>query len=337
MDRLAEIGRCDYDEPGVKAQPFVTIRCPACGSADVRAQAAGRFSCQHCQSSFLYAGTTGGGSNLNAGSGDLGGQQAVTRSAALLVTVVGLVIAVFAVAFFFLFFAVGEQVVAVVDATTTAVEQRAGPATVATPSARVVPSHASSAVKPPTSPGVFSRPEITPTPARPPERPAAPEPVDLADYQRLIGCECSAKSARKIVELRARGTGNATTISGSGMQVTRGMAFVLAATGEEPWLLPVSDDTAPAARYAVNEFTLGVGCNGDTVVVASGKTLSAWSRATRALLWSQTLPGSFGVYRERPGPDLELRCESLRLAKDVATVRAGGKSVRFALLDGAPR
>ena len=243
----------------MKAQPFVTIRCPACGSADVRAQAAGRFSCQHCQSSFLYAGT-GGAANLNAGSGDLGGRQAVTRSAALLVTVVGLVIAVFAVAFFLVFFAVGEQVVAVVDATTTAVEQRTRPATAATaatPSARVVPSHASSAVKPPTSPGVFSHPEITPTPTPPPEPPAAPEPIDLADYQRLIGCDCSAKSAGKIVELRARGTGNATTISGSGMQVTRGMAFVLAATGEEPWLLPVSDDTAPAARYAVNEFTLG--------------------------------------------------------------------------------
>ena len=70
----------------MSAPPFVTIRCPACGSADVRPQAAGRFACQYCQSNFLYTGADDNpGPAPSFGPSSGGRPVAVARSAAVLI------------------------------------------------------------------------------------------------------------------------------------------------------------------------------------------------------------------------------------------------------------
>lgn len=300
-------------------QPFITIRCPSCGSGDVRALEAGRFACGHCQSSFLYT----GGPRLVRPDGPRPAASAATGG--VLVVVVALTLLVFGGAVFFLFFAAGESSVGPSVARAPAVAVASSPTPIAV---QPIP-------RPPTPAVAVPEPEHTPQVER--AAPVEAGPLVISDYQQLHGCSCAGDNKGARLDLHARAVGKTTTISGDGIRITRELAFALAATGDEPWALATTAETAPAASYDTNGITIGVGCKGDTVVIAAGTVVSAWSRSKRALLWSQPLPGPYGAFGDRPGNDLGLDCKTLRPSKDAITLRAGNRSVKLALADGAKR
>jgi hypothetical protein len=296
--------------------PFVTIRCPACGSADARPQGGDRYRCTHCNSNFLYTGQARPSPVVHAPARPGSAAPAIVGAVALLG---GL-----AVVAFVLFSARGERSVSAPSVARDVAPRVATPSPVA-------------AVAPP-RPTVVAPPAI---PERDPPAPPAPEaptpeptPRTFADYQHLRGCECTGPGAPA---LHVVSTGSTTSITGAGVEVERSYEFALATGPDDLWVLPTTADTAPATSYVPNEVTVGIGCRGSTVVVAAGEAVSAWSMATRERLWSTRLPATFGTFALRPGNDVILDCKRLKPGKDAVSVRAGSRTVRVALADGTLR
>ncbi len=307
----------------VDRAPFVTIRCPACGSTDVASRGAQQYGCRHCGSSFLYTGapqqpqqppptvlrrrTTVPGAGAKIGLA-VGGVAVVGALASTLMLATA---------------PSGSHHAASMPVAT------APTATIASsPATRPVPAIASQGPNPaiaatPVAPEPMPTPEVEPTPAQ--------VPLVLADFQRLRGCSCAGKPA---IDLYARATGRSTTLTGAGVRTTRNLEFVLARGDEPPWLLPATEQSAPASGYDVDTVAIAIGCRDDLVVIAAGTAVSAWSLATHALAWSTALPGPFGRF-EGQGAELELDCERLRLGKDRVELRTQGGRVRVALRDGS--
>lgn len=324
--RIAEPGRRPASTPlrssPMQPAPFVTIRCPACGSADARPQGGDRYRCTHCNSNFLYTGQATPSPVVHAPARPGSAAPAIVGAVALLGSV--------AVVAFVLSSARGERTVSATSVPRDVaphVATRPPVAAVAPPRPTVVaPPAAAPQPTPPTPTPPTPAPEPTPTPT--------PTPRTFADYQHLRGCECTGPGA---LALHVVSTGSTTSITGAGVEVERSYEFALASGPDDLWVLPTTADTAPATSYVPNEVTVGIGCRGTTVVVAAGETVSAWSTATREQLWSTRLPASFGTYGLRPGNDVILDCKRLKPGKDAVSVRAGSRNVRVALADGTLR
>lgn len=308
----------------VDRAPFVTIRCPACGSTDVTARGSQQYGCRHCGSSFLYTGapqppppqapvvfrTRTSGSNAGTKIGLAVGGVAVLGALASTLMLASA--------------PSGHH------ASVARMEVAEAPKAIIASSepTRAVPAIAANTPQPaiaatPSTPEPTPAPEVEPTPAA--------TPLVLADYQRLRGCSCAGNPS---VDLYARATGRSTTITGAGVRTTRNLEFVLARGQDAPWLLPATEQSAPASGYDVDTVAIAIGCRDDLVVVAAGAAISAWSLTSRTLAWTAALPGTFGRF-EGQGSELELDCERLRLGKDRVELRTTGGRVRVSLRDGS--
>ncbi len=279
----------------------------------MRALEHGRFGCGHCQSSFLY---TGG--RIARGPD----REQVPSSGAALVVIVSIVLLVFGGAFFFVFASAGDVAVTTPTsrAETATVAEAPRPVVAATP--RPAPTIAPP--PPPTGIAVAEEPKLEEELEAPPQ---------LSDYQTLNGCSCPKNAAQIMVS----STGRTTTISDAGMTITRHLDFAAVGADETPWRMPVTDTSAPAAHYDKGDISMGVGCKGDALVVAAGMHVSAWSLSKHTLLWSHTLDAPFGKYGAGEGGSMGIDCSALRLGKDAVSLRAGKRTVKLALADGAVR
>jgi hypothetical protein len=298
----------------VQPSPFVTIRCPSCGSGDVRALEHGRFACGHCQSSFLY---TGG--RVARGPD----REPPPSSGAALVVIVSIVLLVFGGAFFFIFFAAGDVAVSVPSARAEAIAVAEAPVPIA-----VAPPRPTPAVAPPPPPSGIAVPEEPKLEAE-----VDATPPQLSDYQMLRGCGCP----KNIAQLMVLSNGRTTMLSDAGMTITRHLEFAAVGADKTLWRMPITDTSAPAAHYDRGDISMGVGCKNDTMVVAAGMHVSAWSLSKHTLLWSHPLDAPFGKYGIGDGASMGIDCETLRPSKDTVSVRAGKRTVKLALADGAVR
>jgi hypothetical protein len=290
--------------------PFVTIRCPSCGSGDVRALEHGRYACVHCQSSFLYTGARVARVADPASPG----------SGGALVAIVAFAMVVFGGAVFFLFFAAGGSDVAPTPVPSQVVAAVPTPVAVAAP--REIP--------------VAAPPSPTPKGIATPDDPSFElamndEPPKLTDFQELRGCSC----AKNVARLHVRSTGRTTMLSDAGLTLTRHLEFAVLAADGSLWRMPTVDGSAPSVAYTKGDISMGVGCKDDTLVVAAGMSVSAWSLSRHTLLWSHGLAAPFGKYDDGPGSEMGIDCDSLRASKDSVAVRAGKRTVKLGLADGA--
>ena len=195
---------------------------------------------------------------------------------------------------------------------------------------QVVPRTSRSALTAPSAPSADAG-EPTTDPADSPARPAG-EGTSLDGFQKLKGCSCRAKAGP--VELHLRASSGGTIITGSGTRRAVQLSFAAKAGGGTPFTLPTTSETAPANEYTRGRFPLGMGCGGDTLVIATEDSVTGWSLSKRTAQWTQTLPGSYGDVR--PGDTPSLDCKSLSVGGGAVTVRAGGKTVRLDLESGEP-
>jgi len=160
----------------------------------------------------------------------------------------------------------------------------------------------------------------------------AGEGTSLDTFQKLKGCSCRAKAGA--VELHLRASSGGTTITGSGTRHTMQLAFAAKAGSGTPFTLPTTSKTAPANEYTRGRFPLGMGCAGDTLVIATERSVTGWSISDRTAEWTQTLPASYGDVSPSDTPSLD--CKSLSVSGGAVSVRAGGKTVRLDLETGKP-
>lgn len=298
----------------MQPSPFVTIRGPSCGSGDVRALEHGRYACGHCQSSFRYTG--------ERMSRPVVAVERPQSSGGALVAVVAVVMLVFGGAVFFLFFAAADVPASPPTARAEAIAVAAAPRPVVVPTPRPVP-----VVAPPRPTGIATpiEPEI--------QAEVDASPPQLDDFQELRGCAC----ARSIARLHVQSKGRTTMLSDAGLTTTRHLEFAVVAEATSLWRMPTTEASAPAVSYTKGDISMGVGCNGDTLVIAAGTSVSAWSLSRHTLLWSHTLDAPFGKFADGTTSDMGIDCETLRPSKDTILVRAGKRTVKLALADGAVR
>lgn len=286
----------------------------------MRAVEHGRFACTHCQSSFLYTGARVVPPPHVARTPDSGG---------LLVVIVSIVLMVFAGAVFFLYYAAGEVVGHTVTSPPTVEVAPRASAPVAIPE-RAVPVMAA---RPPDTATPRATPQAPSPQTPPPQVEADRAPPQLSDYQVLTGCGC----AKDKVQFLVLSNGRTTTISNAGLTVTRNLEFAVLAADRTLWRMPTTETSAPASAYDKGDISMGVGCQDDTLVVAAGMGVSAWSLTKHTLLWSHTLAAPFGKYGTGDGSTMGIDCDTLRPGKDSISVRAGKRSVKLALADGTVR
>lgn len=158
------------------------------------------------------------------------------------------------------------------------------------------------------------------------------EGTSLDGFQRLQGCSCRTSAGN--VDLYTRHDGGGTLITSGGTTRTMSLSFALKVGNSTPFTLPLNEGTAPPSRLAQGRFPLGIGCEDDTVVVATKNKLTGWSIEDRSARWTTDLPSSFGAVKPSDKPSID--CKSLTVKSGVASVRAGGKTVKVALDDGKP-
>ncbi len=195
---------------------------------------------------------------------------------------------------------------------------------------QVVPRTSRSALTAPTSPSAEA--DKPTTDADDSQANSAGEGTSLDTFQKLKGCSCRAKAGT--VELHLRASGGGTRITSSGTRHTMELAFAAKAGSGTPFTLPTTSKTAPANEYTRGRFPLGMGCDGDTLVIATERSVTAWSLSDRTAEWTQTLPDSYGNVRPNETPSLD--CKSLNVGSGAVSVRAGGKTVRLDLETGEP-
>ncbi len=160
----------------------------------------------------------------------------------------------------------------------------------------------------------------------------AGEGTSLDGFQKLQGCSCRAKAGA--VELHLRAEAGGTTITSAGTRSTVRFTFAAKAGSTTPFNLPATSATAPAREYTKGRFPLGMGCDGDTLVLAAERSVTAWSLSERTARWTQTLPESYGDVNPSDTPSLD--CKSLSVSGGTVSVQAGGKTVRLDLGSGEP-
>ena len=162
-----------------------------------------------------------------------------------------------------------------------------------------------------------------------PEKPRG-EGTSLEGFQRLQGCTCSTTAGN--VDLYTRHEGGGTTITASGTTRTMALSFALKVGNTTPFTLPLSPDTSPASQFTQGSFPLGMGCDDETVVIATERRLSGWSIEDRSERWTVPLPESFGEVE--PGEKGGIDCQSLSVRDGVATIELGSNTVKAKLASG---
>ncbi len=216
------------------------------------------------------------------------------------------------------------------QATQTATTARATVAKKPDSPTQLVPRTSRSALTAPSAPSAEAgEPTIDASDAQ--AKPAG-EGTSLDTYQKLKGCSCRAMAGA--VELHLRAASGGTTITGSGTHRTMELSFAAKAGSGPPFTLPTTSRTAPADTYKMGRFPLGMGCDGDTLVIAAERSVTAWSLSKRTAEWTQPLPESYGAVRPSDPPALD--CKSLSVGGGTVSVRAGGETVRLDLESGEP-
>ena len=195
---------------------------------------------------------------------------------------------------------------------------------------QVVPRTSRSALTAPSAPSAEAG-EPTIDAADSQAKPAG-EGTSLDGFQKLKGCSCRAKAGA--VELHLRASSGGTSITSSGTRHTMQLSFAAKAGSGTPFTLPTTSKTAPANEYTRGRFPLGMGCDDDTLVIATERSVTGWSISKRTAEWTQTLPASYGDVRPSDTPSLD--CKSLSVGSGAVSVRAGGKTVRLDLESGEP-
>lgn len=166
---------------------------------------------------------------------------------------------------------------------------------------------------------------------------AAPPPphgdaTSLDQFQRLEGCSCRATAGS--VDLFTRHEGSGTSITSAGTRQTMSLAFALKVGNQPPFTLPIDRGTAPPSSIEQGRFPLGMGCDEDTVVIATEQKVTGWSLEDRTERWTVDLRSSFGAVKAGDEPALD--CKSISVRNGVASVRAGGKTLKVSLGTGEP-
>lgn len=241
-------------------------------------------------------------------------------SGGALAAVVAVVVLVFGGAVFFVLFAAADVPVTQPAARTEAIAVAEASRPVVVPTPRPVP-----AVAPPRPAGIATpiEPEI--------QAEVDASPPQLTDFQELRGCSC----AKNVARLHVQSKGRTTMLSDAGLTITRHLEFAVLADKASLWRMPTTEASAPSVSYTKGDISMGVGCNGDTLVVAAGTSVSAWSLSKHTLLWSHALDAPFGKFADGTTSDMGIDCEPLRPSKDTIAVRAGKRTVKLALTDGA--
>jgi hypothetical protein len=170
------------------------------------------------------------------------------------------------------------------------------------------------------------------------EEQPAEEPIDLARYQALSGCDCGGGKKGPRIELNIAMQGSKTVMGDADYEFVDYMTtdWVLTRDGE-PWRLPTTMKTAPPEALPGWRSTMGFVCSGDTVVIASVRRVSAWSIDGRKLLWTAELDDPFGedIGLGRRNA-YQLSCNNLTIRRDVVEVPLDRRrKLRFGLADGA--
>ncbi|MBV1857900.1 MAG: hypothetical protein KUG77_05765 [Nannocystaceae bacterium] len=326
---------------------FLAIQCPSCASTDVTLRGGGNYECNHCSTSFVRKQQPQAPPPppqprpLNVPVNSYGPQVHAPTVAPVQVQVTaprrtGCMSAVI------MLFAFGVPLVgagasfwqshrATQAGQTAAAEAMArvtGTPTKPKPPTQVVLRTSRSTLTAPSEP---SKEPDEPTSDAPDSQPnAAGEGTSLDMYQELKGCSCRAKVGPVNLHLRAAGGG--TTVTASGTRSTMKLSFAAKAGSGTPFTLPTTSKTAPATEYTRGRFPLGMGCAGDTLVIAAERSVTAWSLGTRTAQWTQTLPQTYGNVRPSETPSLD--CKSLSVSGGAVSVRAGGKTIRLDLKSG---
>ncbi len=322
------------------AGPFIAIQCPQCSSTDVTLRGGGHYQCNHCSTTFVNQAARPSAPperrQLKAPVVNSYGPQnhapvTVHHAAPAARFRWGWWL-------FMMLFTLGAPAIGGIitylqsaKATQTAAQTATKVVSTNTPTIATAPSQVQPHRSDAKTPYAKAAADVDASPDDS-EDSASAESTSLDGFQALRGCSCRAKSGT--VDLHTRYDGGSTTITTTGTTRSMGLSFAVEVQGRTPFSLPLTSTTAPAKRYPMGRFPLGVGCSGDTLVIASGRALTAWSLTDRKALWTQELPASFGDVRPADAPAID--CKSLSVRGDVASVRVGGQTVAARLADGEP-
>ncbi|MBI5490812.1 MAG: hypothetical protein HY905_25995 [Deltaproteobacteria bacterium] len=159
---------------------------------------------------------------------------------------------------------------------------------------------------------------------------------ERAEFKPLRGCSCRAdvdgQPGDDLLQLSAMVTGSTFEM----MSQTR--AFELAWSldaGAVGALELAGDDVAPPARVEGNAVGVALACTADAVVVASIDRVTAWSVATRRVLWSTSFAGAYPLGPGGDGGELGINCGRLAVRAGIASVPLiGGGKANVRLSDG---
>ncbi len=327
---------------------FIAIQCPSCSSTDVTLRGGANYQCNHCNTAFirnlppqappqapppprqLKVPVNSYGPQAQPTIAPLPVQQAPTvrfrwgwwlfiMLFAFGGPLIGAVVN---------FMRVGDASQAATKAMNDALEATKTPEVPKAPT-QVVPRRPSANL----GSGAAPTDEEVEVDAAPEELPVEKgEGTSLDGYQRLQGCSCETGTGN--VDLYTRHDGGGTTITSAGTTRTMSLSFALKVGNSTPFTLPVGESTAPASSFEQGRFPLGIGCEDDTVVIATENTLTGWSIEDRSARWSTALPSSFGAVEPSDKPGID--CKSVTVKNGVASVRVGGKTVKASLDSGMP-
>ncbi|MBI5501839.1 MAG: hypothetical protein HY907_16470 [Deltaproteobacteria bacterium] len=159
---------------------------------------------------------------------------------------------------------------------------------------------------------------------------------ERAEYQALRGCSCRAdvdgQPGDDLLQLSALVTGTIFEMMSQARIFDLAWALDAGALGA---LELAGDDVAPPARVGGSSVGVALACTDDAVVVAGLDRVTAWSVATRRMLWSTSFAGTYPPGSGGSGGDLGINCGRLTIRNGVVSVPlAGGGKANVRLADG---
>ena len=173
----------------------------------------------------------------------------------------------------------------------------------------------------------------------PPEPEPEPEPIRAEAYQPLRGCGCKADfdgdGKKEKVQLAVKVSNAGTWLTGAGMQREYAFDFIVKSSTGEPWRLEVDSFTAPPKRKRGELMNLGVACEQDRMIFATGSKATSWSLREHAVEWKHDLPAPYAKKGARkPGPEVAIDCGKLPIKKGLVQVRLPGGTIELQTVDG---
>lgn len=345
--------------------PFVTVRCPSCGSVNVEADKPKHYRCTHCESLFIHNPVSAFFRPQNwrrpppptppvtshAVPYHPPQVQVSTGGGTAAIIVLVIVLSVFGGIGFTIYMVISSaveqttnQAEAAIQAindpqvqkaqaqAAKAVEQARASAERAAATAKAAGGQASSAEA--RAKAAASSKRETPEPPEP-----DPGPIRVEAYQPLSGCSCKAdydgdgKTEKVQLAVKASIVGTWITSSGTSREVA--YDFILRSGDEDPVRLPLTKETAPPKRRRGENLKLGMGCESGRLYFAADSVVSAFSLRDHKYVWKSDLPAPF-VKRgatAKSGPTID--CAVLPIKKGQVSVRLPGGTIKLSTEDGS--